>query len=84
MELTPKTLARPIARLGAAAQNALEVARFGGLDTEEEPSPYEVRFEHRVYKPTLSREQAYEIIQAMHGKLERPLVAAFRNVALKR
>ena len=40
--------------------------------------------EHRVYKPTLSREQAYEIIQAMHGKLERPLVAAFRNVALKR
>jgi HD-GYP domain-containing protein (c-di-GMP phosphodiesterase class II) len=40
--------------------------------------------EHRVYKPTLSREQAYEIIQAMHGKLERPLVAAFRDVALKR
>ena len=40
--------------------------------------------EHRVYKPTLSREQAYEIIQAMHGKLERPLVAAFRAVALKR
>jgi putative nucleotidyltransferase with HDIG domain len=40
--------------------------------------------EHRVYKPTLSREQAYEIIQSMHGKLERPLVAAFRAVALKR
>ena len=30
------------ARLGAAAQNAFEIARFGGLDTGEEPSPYEV------------------------------------------
>ena len=26
--------------------------------------------EHRHYKPTMSREQAYEIIQSMHGKLE--------------
>ena len=42
MELTPKTLTAPIGRLGAAAQNALEVARFGGLATDEQPSPYEV------------------------------------------
>ena len=40
--------------------------------------------EHRVYKPTMSREQAYEIIRGMHGKLEMPLVTAFRNVALSR
>lgn len=40
--------------------------------------------EHRNYKPTMSREQAYEIIRSMEGKLERPLVAAFRDVALKR
>jgi hypothetical protein len=32
----------------------------------------------------MPREQAYEIIQSMGGKLERPLVAAFRDVALKR
>ena len=38
--------------------------------------------EHRTYKPTMPREQAYEIIQSMHGKLERPLVAAFKDVAL--
>lgn len=32
----------PAGRLADMAQNALEVARFGGLETEEEPSPYEV------------------------------------------
>ena len=40
--------------------------------------------ERRNYKPPMSREQAYEIIQGMHGKLEVPLVAAFREVALNR
>jgi putative nucleotidyltransferase with HDIG domain len=40
--------------------------------------------EHRHYKPTMPREQAYEILQSMQGKLERPLVAAFRDVALNR
>ena len=50
MELLPKTITRSVGRLGAAAQNALEVARFGGLDTEEEPSPYAVISEQRVYR----------------------------------
>src|SRR6516225_7812265 len=50
MELLPKTITRPIGRLGAAAQNALQVARFGGLATDEEPSPYEVAAEQRVYR----------------------------------
>ena len=50
MDLLPKTITRPVARLGAAAQNALEVARFGGLETDEEPSPYEVVIEQRVYR----------------------------------
>ncbi len=40
--------------------------------------------EHRTYKPTMSREKAYEILQGMHGKLEKPLVDAFRDVALNR
>jgi putative nucleotidyltransferase with HDIG domain len=40
--------------------------------------------EHRHYKPTMPRQQAYEIIQGMRGKLEMPLVAAFRDVALTR
>ncbi len=50
MDLIPKPLARPVDRLGAAAQNALEVARFGGLRTDAEPSPYEVVAEERVYR----------------------------------
>ena len=50
MELVPKTITRPVGRLGAAAQNALEVARFGGLTTDEQPSPYEIAAEHRVYR----------------------------------
>jgi putative nucleotidyltransferase with HDIG domain len=40
--------------------------------------------EHRHYKPTMPREQAYEIIRSMQGKLEKPLVAAFKEVALSR
>ncbi|MGI8712821.1 MAG: AMP-binding protein [Solirubrobacteraceae bacterium] len=50
MPLLPSRITVPVARLGAAAQNALEVARFGGLDTEEQPSAYEVAAEHRVYR----------------------------------
>jgi HD-GYP domain-containing protein (c-di-GMP phosphodiesterase class II) len=40
--------------------------------------------EERRYKPRMPREQAYEIICGMQGKLELPLVNAFRDVALKR
>ena len=50
MPLLPQAITRPAARLGAAAQNALEVARFGGLETGEEPSPFQVASEHRVYR----------------------------------
>jgi acyl-CoA synthetase (AMP-forming)/AMP-acid ligase II len=46
----PKRSTAPLGRLGAAAQNALEVARFGGLDTDEEPSPYAVAAEHPIYR----------------------------------
>ncbi len=50
VDLLPKTIARPVGRLAAAAQNALEVARFGGLATDEEPSPYQLVSEQRVYR----------------------------------
>jgi putative nucleotidyltransferase with HDIG domain len=40
--------------------------------------------EARTYKPTMSRETAYEILLDMRAKLERPLVEAFRVVALTR
>ena len=41
---------RSITRLGVAAQNALEIARFGGLETGDEPSPYEVLAEGPVHR----------------------------------
>jgi len=44
------TLAKPALMLGAAAQNALEVARFGGLAIDEQPSPYTVHSEHRIFR----------------------------------
>lgn len=50
MDLAPRGLTRSIVRLGQAAQNALEVARFGGLETGEEATPFEVVASHRVYK----------------------------------
>ncbi len=40
----------PISRAGAAAQNALEVARFGGLETGEEASPFEVVATRPIYR----------------------------------
>jgi len=51
VKLVPDAIARPGARLGAAAQNALEVVRFGGLDTgEDEHAPYEVVAATRIYR----------------------------------
>jgi putative nucleotidyltransferase with HDIG domain len=38
--------------------------------------------EDRRYKPPMAREQAYEILSGMRGKLEMPLVTAFKEVAL--
>jgi putative long chain acyl-CoA synthase len=50
MSLVPKAITAPVNRVGSAAQNALEVARFGGLATDDEPSPYEVLAEERVFR----------------------------------
>ncbi len=50
MPAIPNGLGVRISRLGAAAQNALEVARFGGLETGEEPSSFEVIAEQPVYR----------------------------------
>ncbi|HKB89903.1 MAG TPA: HD domain-containing phosphohydrolase [Opitutaceae bacterium] len=38
----------------------------------------------RRYKPPMPRKQAYEIMCGMHGKLEKPLLSAFKEVALVR
>jgi len=40
--------------------------------------------EDRRYKPPMPRAEAYDILAGMHGKLEIPLVKAFREVALHR
>ena len=40
--------------------------------------------EYRSYKPAMAREQAYEVLQSMEGRLEKPLIGAFREVALMR
>ena len=40
--------------------------------------------EFRQYRPAMPRAKAYEILGTMHGKLEMPLVKAFKEVALNR
>ncbi|MBR0828096.1 HD domain-containing protein [Bradyrhizobium manausense] len=40
--------------------------------------------EHRRYKPTMPRQEAYNILCGMNGKLEKALVASFKAVALTR
>lgn len=50
MPVLKDLLLAPAERIGAAAQNAIEVARFGGLETDEQPSPYEVFEGGPVYR----------------------------------
>jgi putative nucleotidyltransferase with HDIG domain len=40
--------------------------------------------EHRHYKPTMPRAEAYDILRGMSGKLEKALVNSFKPVALTR
>jgi putative nucleotidyltransferase with HDIG domain len=40
--------------------------------------------EKRTYKQPMTRQAAYDILNGMNGKLEKPLVAAFKDVALTR
>src|SRR3954466_2122370 len=40
--------------------------------------------EQPPYRPTMPRDRAYDVIRSMQRKLEKPLVAAFRDVALHR
>jgi HD-GYP domain-containing protein (c-di-GMP phosphodiesterase class II) len=40
--------------------------------------------EDRAYKTTMPREKAFEILQSMQGKLEAPLISAFRDTAIFR
>ena len=64
---------------GLAAESISDIVRILTIS-----DIFAALIEHRTYKPTMAREQAYEIIRGMHGKLEIPLVAAFREVALNR
>jgi HD-GYP domain-containing protein (c-di-GMP phosphodiesterase class II) len=40
--------------------------------------------EQRTYRAPLERERAHEIVRSMEGKLEMPLVTAFREAAITR
>src|SRR3954447_11127900 len=48
--LVPSIVAKPFATLGAAAKNAVEVARLGGLETGEQPTPYRVLARDPMYR----------------------------------
>jgi putative nucleotidyltransferase with HDIG domain len=64
---------------GLCAQSITDIVRILTIS-----DIFAALIEHRTYKPTMPREKAYEILQSMHGKLEKPLVEAFREVALNR
>lgn len=46
----PNPIKGPVGRLAAAAQNAIEVARFGGFDTGDQGAPYEVATRTDIYR----------------------------------
>lgn len=62
MGLLPKPLSKAGSQLAAAAQNVVEVARFGGLDTGERPAPYEVVAQERVYRLRRYRAASQEAV----------------------
>ncbi len=64
----------PAGRIGAAAQNALEVARFGGLETDEQPSPFKVVSTRPVYR----LRRYYPPAQASGGNGRKPKSASER------
>jgi putative nucleotidyltransferase with HDIG domain len=64
---------------GLGAQSITDIVRMLTIS-----DIFAALIEARAYKPTMPREAAYEILRGMHGKLERPLVEAFREVALSR
>ena len=64
---------------GLCAKNIADVVRILTI-----VDIFAALIEYRSYKPSMSREGAYEAIRSMRGKLEGPLVAAFKDVALSR
>ncbi|MQA63580.1 MAG: AMP-binding protein [Actinophytocola sp.] len=71
MRLDPEAVTGSLGRLVAYAQNGLEVLRFGGLDTGEEPSPFEIvertpMFRLRRYFPDTDRSQARPPLLLVH------------------
>lgn len=64
---------------GLCAENISDIVRVLTIS-----DIFAALIEHRTYKPTIPREKAYAMLQEMNGKLEKPLVEAFRAVALYR
>lgn len=64
---------------GLAAHDISDVVRIVTIS-----DIFAALIERRSYKPPLSRSQAYDILLGMRGKLEAPLLQAFRDVALHR
>ncbi len=50
MKLVPSALSRRANQVGAVAQNALEVVLLGGLETGDEPAPFRVVSDQRIYR----------------------------------
>ena len=64
---------------GLCAENIADVVRILTI-----ADIFAALIEYRSYKPCMSSERAYEVIHSMRGKLEGPLVAAFKDVASSR
>jgi HD-GYP domain-containing protein (c-di-GMP phosphodiesterase class II) len=64
---------------GLCAENITDIVRILTIS-----DIFAALIEHRQYKPTMPREAAYDILCGMKGKLEKVLVASFKDVALTR
>jgi putative nucleotidyltransferase with HDIG domain len=64
---------------GLCAENISDLVRMLTIS-----DIFSALIEDRRYRQPVAREQAYDILCGMQGKLEKPLVASFRQVALNR
>lgn len=74
MNVLPRAVSRHTNRLGAVAQNALEVLLLGGLETGDQPAPYEVVSEQRVYRLRRYFPDAVAEHEGEDGRHGRPVV----------
>ena len=90
MKVTPDLLTDAFGSLTAYVENAVEVLRFGGLQTDEQPSAYDVVVQRpmfrlrRYFPPAEGEEHRVVAGEVLHGRVDQDPVGERDQVRLQR